>query len=338
MKRFLFAALALLCAAPLRAQRRVDTLAVGDSLVIQSISVVPKAAPVVAPPPVVTPPPVVAGAFNEPVGYTTVVNSGPITVAPPCGAAATTFKAGINTWTVWSTNVTSAYGENCANLQRVTDGPSGLRVVYPSNTKGGNSPVRFGTGFSAVGTGNMYVRYRERVEAGWTSNGNMGAKNFEPRTPASNGGGSAGGTGQNDVLGFSSNGGGGNAWLQFLQQGSSTTDLPCWEYCRAHGTGAYGVPMAFYADSGADLAHDHQWHTVEWLVTVNSPLGTANGCLSLWIDSRLEWKECDVKWFIAGNTAAWNYFMSDPTYGGGTNSPPAGGVAWDFDQVYISVK
>ena len=309
------------------------TLVAGDTLVV----VVPAAA-VSTPPPTPTPtpapPPPASSASNEPTGYVTQINTGAITSAPSCGAAQTAWTVNGATWSMFSNNVTDATGHNCANLQ-LASGHSGYRVVYPANVHGGSSPVMFGTGFpNGAGTGNLYVRFVARVESGWSLNGNVGTKFFEPRTPAANGGGNVGGTGQNDVIGSTKGASNADAWMQFLQQGSSTTDLPCFEYCSPY------APQGFYKDSSANLGAQHagQWHRVEWLVQVNAPLGSNTGCLTLWIDSKLEWHECDVKWFIAGNTAAWNYLMSDATYGGGVNSPPGAGVAWDFDSLYVSTK
>jgi hypothetical protein len=57
----------------------------------------------------------------------------------------------------------------------------------------------------------------------------------------------------------------------------------------------------------------------------------------LWVDGNAAYSTTGLHYLKTGDTAGWSYIMFDPTYGGGSNSPPVS-MYWDFDQLYVSVK
>lgn len=275
---------------------------------------------------------------NEPSGYTEQIYSGAMTATPSCGMNQTNWTVNGKTWTMVSVD-TGAYlgGQrqgDCSNLIVVPDTQasgvaSGYRVVYPATLAGGSDPVKFYTSIPTQGTGYMYARWLQRLDSIYTDNGNNLTKYWEPRTPQQG----SGSTQQNDVVIGAVGSHQTEAWMQFIQQGSSTTDLPCFEYCSPYD------PKGFYHDSTANIGGNHRgkWHVVEMLITPNT-LSVANGCLTIWVDTVQEWNECDVKYFVTGNTEAWNNATFEPVYGGVGHQVPAGGLWWDLDQFYVSTK
>jgi hypothetical protein len=304
----------------------------GDTVVIVAAgdtAHVPPPVDTTKPPPVdTTKPPITGGSYHEPAGFVRQISTGGITAAPACGSGQGSWTVNGAGWSMFSTSSTTPTGENCHNLTLVS-GHTGYAVHYPSTIVAGNSPVRFGTGIPQQGTGNLYVRFNYRAETGYTTNGNPLIKYMEPRTPQQG----PGATQQNDVIAGSINASNSEAWVAFLQQGSTVANLPPYGYQSPYD------PAKWFVDSAANLGsqHTNQWQRVELLLTPESPLGTRTGHYTVWVNGKQELLLTNVPYFASGNTAAWNYFMFDPVYGG-TKAPSPGGVAWDFDSLYVSTK
>ena len=63
------------------------------------------------------------------------------------------------------------------------------------------------------------------------------------------------------------------------------------------------------------------WRKYEVLVVGNTP-GSRNGQLRVWADGRLVLSANDVEYWSSAQTPGWTGIAWEPTYGGGTNSPP----------------
>jgi hypothetical protein len=189
---------------------------------------------------------------------------------------------------------------------------TGLRVTYLPSLAGGNSPGELGTGdFRSAGTGTIYVRYLSRYSAGFSVNGNVDVKQFEPHTFQQGPGGGQ----ENHILA---------AWAN-----SNTSLSPL--------IGLQGPATAsnLHPSPATNIA-DGQWHTLEWLLVQGTP-GQANGTAQVWVDGNVVITRSGVLWLGAGNQVGWKALVSDPTFGGGTAHPPTTEY-WDYDQLYISVK
>jgi Bacterial Ig-like domain (group 2) len=191
---------------------------------------------------------------------------------------------------------------------------TGLRVTYSPSLAGGNSPGELGTGdFANAGAGTIYVRYQSRTSPGFTTNGNTDIKNFEPHTFQEG----AGNGEENHILAL---------WAV----GSSSQLSPL--------IGLQGPYSASNIHpSPAVIVSDGNWHTIEWLLVQDAPAGSGNGTAKVWVDGTQVINATGVTWLGSGNQSGWKALVCDPTYGGGTASPPST-MFWDFDQLYVSTK
>jgi hypothetical protein len=233
----------------------------------------------------------------------------------------------INTGSITSTSVvtnfspstTSATGEWAGNLTLVTDG-TGLRVNYPTNVVGGNSPVRFGLSVPSAGTGWYYQRMKVRFSPNWTLNGNISVKFCEPRTQQQ---GSGQGPNENDVIAAAD-------WATFSTH--------AWVFVGLQGPNGHFENLTEQpAQTPAADVSGGSWHLLEVLFTPESTPGAGDGTYTGWVDGVQIANWTSVLWLAAGNQIGWPYLMFDPTYGGGTNSPPVA-MYWDVDQLYVSTK
>lgn len=270
---------------------------------------------------------------NELAGMTAQIYTGPIATTPHCAATSGTWTLNSATWTMFSTTKTATGGDNCGNL-RVVSGGTGYTVSYPHSVTGGSAPVRFGTPIPSAGfgTGYIYLRFLARLETGFTQNAGAGVTLFYPQTGQQQSGCGGGGSGENDLVGVQSNISQDEGWIQFDQEGWSCVNNPPWTYT------APNDPSQWFADSSADLGHQHigQWALIEMLITPNNPLTSANSSYTLWVDGRQEWTASNLQIFNTGDVEDWTYIYFNPIYGGKHKSP--GGVAWDFDELYVSTK
>jgi hypothetical protein len=260
--------------------------------------------------------------FNEPAGLSTQIDTGPMT-QPPAQTSAGTWNEGNVTFTMWSAAVDGGT-DSVANLGLVLGG-SGLRLTYPPTLIGGNSPVRFGTGIPNHGTGTLYVRYRIRYSPNWTQNGNVGTKMCEPRTLGN----------ENHVLGTVDDNYGAENYPGLLLQGPNgrAADLPA----AVAPSWTFG---AQYADPSKANLCCGTWHWLEYLMVMESPAGTSNGSVTIWIDGAQQFTASGFSYIASGETTGWGYFMFDPTYGGGTHHPPdvTPNIYWDIDQLFVATK
>jgi len=258
---------------------------------------------------------------NEPAGMTTVINTGSLTVAPAT-APNTPWQNGQCTFTGSSPAgakgtdaypATSGHGEVMGNLYLCPDGP-GYRIYYAPNTTGGYSPVRFSSNtFSSAGTGVVYLRMRIRYDPAFTTNGNVSCKIVFPRSV---------GSGQN------------HCFYAGVDGGPPTT---CYAELALQSPNGANHPNSNNPQASWKLTGG-AWHTLEWVLTAEATAGQATGTAQAWLDGVQICNDSSIQFFNSGETTKWSYLEFDPTYGGGSNNPPAGGTYWDFDSLYVSVK
>jgi hypothetical protein len=259
------------------------------------------------------------GGFNEPSGYTTVINSGPFTVAP-IQSVGPLWTNGLCTFGQAGSGGAPS-GWSPTNLSLVPAGSTGYRIFYPATlATGGWSPVRFGTtGFSTNGTGKIYFRISIRLPAGYTTNGNVATK-----------------------LGFLTSPAGTNhfsAGWDFGPPGNINTPTS-WIWSSGLQTGSSGGTLntATFNSVSASNCADGNWHVCELSWVNESVAGGTNGTATMWVDNVMTFSRTGVTFFGPGNTMGYNSIFFDPVYGGPGFAPPAGGVNVDFDKMYCSVQ
>jgi uncharacterized protein YjdB len=278
------------------------------------------------------------GPYHEPAGMNTQINTGPMS-APPSQSYDGTWTEGGTTFTNWSPNTMSSVGEWAGNISAIP-GETGLRLTYGPTLDGGNSPVRFGSGFSNNGTGYLYIRWMMRLSPNWTLSQAGGVKLMEPRTIN---------TSENHVIELNAYNGptdGTSMWTAFALQ-----------FATGSGTVAYFVPgnpsgapdqTSYFTSSVANIggAARGGWHTIEYYMQPESPAGAGNGQLTIWVDGTQVFQTGaagtpggGMHYFQNGESMGWNYLQFDPTYGGdaATDHPPFN-IYWDIDQLYVSTK
>lgn len=287
---------------------------------------------------------------NYPGNMTIVVNTGSMTATP-----ATLGQNGGGSGFVWSvtgptgivtqfTNespqTVSGTGEWSGNITIGTNG-HGLRVLYPNNLAGGNSPARWRIGWNQNGTGFLYVAFVFRLSQGWNFSQASGIKMLEPLSVVS---------GNNDYFGWNCQNAQGNkdgvsAYPFFGIQGNHTNDLP-------GAPQGFPAPPNVYAGAFANIGGTGpNQHVVEFYIQPESPSNSGtNGQLTFWIDQQLAWTSVGKAagggtgvptagiTFDAGGYTGIN---CDPTYGGdvATDHPPANAqpMYWEVDQIFVAV-
>jgi hypothetical protein len=193
----------------------------------------------------------------------------------------------------------------------------GLANVYPSSLAGGNSPGECGTGdFASAGTGTIYIRHPFQSSSTLTTNGNTDIKLWEPHTFQE---GASSGE-ENHILAI---------WAEI----SNTQLVPLIGLQGPYAASNIHATNKIIVTDGAE-------HIVEWLLVQDSPAGAGNGTAQVWVDGTLIINATGVLWLGTGNTSGWKALVCDPTYGGGTATPPnvIPPVSWWFRYLYISVK
>jgi hypothetical protein len=279
------------------------------------------------------PAPAGPGGTHEPAGMTAQINTGAMTVAPATSYPANTWTEGSNTFANYSPTTMSSTGEWSGNISAVP-GESGLRLTYGPTLAGGNSPVRFGTSIRGSGSGDLYVRWNYRLSPNWTLSKASGLKVMEPRTVNAT---------ENHVIGVGADGmttDGSNMWLGVLLQfatgsGTQGINLP------GNSLGQVINPLTAFLSGVANVGGSARgsWHTMEVYFQHESPAGTNNGQLTLWVDGTQVYQTTSVHFFQSGESMGWNFLMFDPTYGGdqATDHPPYD-IYWDIDQLYVSTR
>lgn len=243
------------------------------------------------------------GSSNEPVGFTTIYNN-PMSTLPPFGSYDSFgFRRFDNIGTRLSIRTDGDGGES---------NPNYLRMLFPQGMTGGayDSPFNAGIGFNCS---KLYSRLRMRVSSNWTDNGNAETKFcFFDQYRAFEGD----PNGNNHYVTLSEVG----AFKPGLKLQSLFTDNPP----------APSGPN-FYASSSITKG---DWHTVEWVIECNTP-GLYNGVFRLWVDGNLLRNQSDIGYKNIGEPPTFSEYWCNPTYGGGTASPPAD--QWiDIDNWYTS--
>jgi uncharacterized protein YjdB len=246
------------------------------------------------------------GGYHEPSGMAMQINTGPLSGLP-------------SNFSMFSPATPTSTGESSHNLIPVPDG-SGVRLLYPPQLAGGNSPVRFGVPIASPGRGWYYQRMRVRFSTNWTLNGNVALKFCEPRTQQT---GSGAGPNENHVIGA---------------HDMATESIHAWYYVLLQGPNGHFRDL-FEQPSQSPSANlaDGKWHVIEALFTPESTPGAGNGGYDGWVDGFQVAHYTDVLWLAPGNQVGWPYLLFDPTYGGGSHSPPTT-MYWDLDQLYVSTK
>jgi hypothetical protein len=297
---------------------------------------------------------------NLPPGMTAVINTGAISVNPATGgqnggASGTTFStAGAIPWNLTNDAPTtmSSVGEWSGNLQRPATG-TGLQIDYLPSLNGGNSPVVFGGGWSNSGTGYLYVSMRILLSSNWTFSQALGIKIGEPRTT---------GMFENHVLNLNGNSPSGsdpeqpsvgaNAWISFITQ---FTNNPPTDTGYVYPTAPQGYlgPDSDYLSTTANIGGSGKgsFHTFEWYIQPESPAGSHNGNLTMWVDGTMALTTVGlangvggrppngVQFFETGETPGWNFLQIDPTFGGDAASDhPQANQYTIYDRIYVAVK
>lgn len=252
---------------------------------------------------------------NRPAGMTTVIQTGSISLTT-AQLQASTFTLNGQVWNNLSNQAGyattySSVGESALNISAASGG--GIQVNYNTNLAGGNSPVRVGMGFSTPGTGYLYVAYTVWYVSNYTQNSATGTKQFEPRWISSN---------VNHVLSATYDATN-NPNIQqeylFLQNpsvGQSQNVLP--------SSSTIGI-----ITGGAQ-------HFIEWSLTPESTPGAGNGIIQQWCDGALCINYPSAKFLQSGYPVGFNYFLMDPTYGGGGSVPYA--MWWAWNNLVVAVK
>jgi Bacterial Ig-like domain (group 2) len=277
------------------------------------------------------------GGYHEPAGMSTQINTGAMS-NPPSRSFDGSWSEGTTTFTNFSPNSPSSVGEWAGNISAVPGG-TGMRVTYQPSLSGGNSPVRFGSGFTNSGTGHLYIRWKFRLSPNWTLSQASGVKLMEPRTVNST---------ENHVIELQAYNG--------SQDGSSMWPTFALQFATGSGTAAYFVPgssngqadlTSYFASTVANIGLSRgTWHTFEYYMQPESPAGAGNGHLTIWVDGSEVYQSGGagtpaggMHFFQSGESMGWKYLQFDPTYGGdvSTDHPPTD-IYWDIDELYASTK
>jgi len=272
------------------------------------------------------------GGYHEPDGMVQQINTGAMSVAPSTSYEGR-WTEGTATFENWSPNSVSSTGEWSQNISAIPGG-TGLRVTYPTNLDGGNSPVRFGTSIPNHGTGHLYVRWKFRLSSNWTLSKASQLKLMEPRTVNSD---------ENHVISFSPYG--------LLSDGSSMWPNMFLQFGTGSGTFSKFVPgnssgqsasISYFLSSLGNVGGSARgnWHTIEVYAYPESPAGANNGQLTMWVDGTMIYQSpTNLSYFMSGESKGWQYLQFDPTYGGDVASDhPPYAIYWDIDDLYVSTK
>lgn len=227
----------------------------------------------------------------------------------------TAFPAG---WSNFSPSSPSSTGEWSGNLI-VSPAGNGLRVLYPTNLAGGNSPVRFGRGIPAAGSGGYYERRTMWFSPGFVFPANTGVKIGEPRTLYQ---GPVSGPYENHVTGtFDTSTDQLHSNIATLLQGPN-----------GNFRDIFGTTAAADLTGGAPKM-------CEWLFGPESTPGKGDGTCKMAVDGVQVADATGVLWLAPGNLPGWPYWMVDPTYGGApaTVHPPAL-QWWEIDNLFVSTS
>jgi hypothetical protein len=152
---------------------------------------------------------------------------------------------------------------------------------------GGQAPARMTAGTFNASQSKIYTRIVCRVSANFDNNGNVGTKFFFFRQA----------DGDNHyVAGVSSD----NVLAPSIALQPARTSVGT-----ASLTGALDT-----------------WHDMEFIAEANTP-GTGNGVGRTYLNGSLSAERTDFSFFDTGDTAVFSQLFFDPTFGGGTNPPPA---------------
>jgi hypothetical protein len=233
---------------------------------------------------------------HEPSGFTKV-SGNPFDALPPDNPKVDVY------------GYTKYYGTT--NLSILSDGtapaspPNFLRLLFPAGHGGGDAPNAFVAG-DLAGSGpktRFYTRIRFRVSSNWTDNGNAGTKFF-----------------------FFDQSQGNNHYVGLTEQGQLRLAV------NLQSTFGYATPSG-PNHLGTSLTKG-TWHDAEILIVANTP-GKYDGIARVWVDGTKTIDATDMGYFALGQTAHFDGFWFNPTYGGGYNPVPAN-QSLDLDHWYTS--
>lgn len=210
------------------------------------------------------------------------------------------------------------YGPGNLSIQTDINAPVSpsniLKVNFPhSMSQGGIAPCTLYR-YSNVSTNKqLYIHFHIWVDPNWTNNGNVGTKLLWVRSDS---GDAAhyinfcdGTTGQGSMFAIGTQFGRHSA----QNQDPSSTSFKC------------------------TAANRGRWLSVECYLKMNTVLNTQDGIYKCWVDGVLISSKSNRLYAIEAGDWWWNYVRLNPTYGGGLNVPPVGGVYFYLDHIYASV-
>lgn len=259
---------------------------------------------------------------NAPAGLNTLINTGPITIAPS-QVSGGQWSAGGVTFTndSPSTKVPST-GEWAGNISLDPSG-IGWRITYDPSLVIGGSPVRYHAPLSlALTSTGLFYSYRTIVfSSNFTEKAGTGMKLYEPRTFY-----------QGNGQGLTTNMVGSAAWGGTLDptklQGAFFLQGP-------NGQSKVILPTS----TVVGILSDGNPHTIEEIWQQDQPAGAGNGYVQMWIDGVLVIPKTTVTLMAATMTTyGWNFWETDPTYGGATGSNPPFSMSWTMKSLYIGGK
>jgi hypothetical protein len=255
---------------------------------------------------------------NAPSGMNVFVDTGPITVAPS-QVVNGTWTAGGATFTNFSPTTKSSAGEWAGNISLDTSGV-GWRLTYDNTLTIGNSPVRYGTGkvtLAGTPTGLLYSYRTVVFSSNFTEKAGTGMKLYEPRT-----------ANQGNGQGLSTN------FVGTASYSPDATHLSPGCFLQ----GPNGQSVVFLPPSGTGVITGGASHTVEEIWQQDQPLGASNATYTLWVDNVLVLSKTGLTMMVAGMTIGWNFWLTDPTYGGATGSNPPFSMYWTMKSLYLAGK
>jgi hypothetical protein len=167
----------------------------------------------------------------------------------------------------------------------------------------------------------MYFRAVIWFSTNWTCLTNSTIKLFEPRTTEEGSG--AGSTENHVILGSA--------------DVVSATQVT-WSLALQGPNDEFPV---FYGPSSSIISTGNlARHVCEMICVQDSVGGAGDGTLQTWVDGVLGLNVTGMNYIASGQTKGWPRMAFEPTYGGGTASPPntIPNIFWGFDNLYISLK
>jgi hypothetical protein len=275
---------------------------------------------------------------NEPSGMTVMIDTGPMTHAPPTAPGSWTEGPNPVTGTGITTKYTMFSAAGIANGQgagttTLGAGGSGMQTLCSTaldESAGYQTPVEYGTsgGLGAnPGTGTMYMRFQITFSSNWdNSPAPTGTKIGEPRTMV---------TGQSTCSPCGTD--------HILMTTYDVTGDPTKMQPGIVIQGPVKANRNLWANVGSSpgtigLITDGAPHFVECLMIQEAPAGASNGIMEMWVDGVLIANHNDVTYLAPGCKKGWAYLLNEFVIGGVWSGHLAQDQCITLDKWYVSVK